>query len=230
MHDDKSPEIAQLRELYAREMPRISNVGTLCNAGQSQMQGPFLACPPSTYFTARPKFLIVGQETHGWACTDDIEVQMRACREFMLDGSYRRPGPFWNVIKKIEAACGFTERSIAWTNLNRYDRAGRPPNCDDLRILPELDHLLASEVAILSPDIVLFVTGPRFAGRIRAVFPGDWRAAPGFTERQASVLRLPGRVMIQTYHPRHLRKDRLEATFLAYLRSECSSAGDSRPS
>lgn len=206
-----------LNDLYENEMPNILRVGNLCNSNEKGMEGPFLTCPPKAYFTAIPRILIVGQETCGWESTTDVKKQMDACLSFMLDRSKSYPSPFWNIIAKIESTYGFSDRSVAWSNLNRYDRNGKPPRSSDLQYLSELDRLLSSEISILKPRLTIFFTGPRFASRIDNIVPGNWKAAEGFTDRQITEMQYNDCMFIKTYHPNYLRRSKLESKFLDYI-------------
>jgi hypothetical protein len=209
----------QLRDLYSREMPRIEAVRERCDTGKSEgkLEGPFLACPPMTYATAVPRILIVGQETHGWALSNNVEIQMTSCIDFMTNGSKKYPGPFWGMIKKIESMHGYQDRSVAWSNLNRFDRAGKPPSSADLELLTGLDDLLVSEIAILKPNLIIFFTGPRYIDRIGKILPGKWTAPKGFKERQLSLMSADGRTYIRTYHPNYLRRSGLEPKVISFI-------------
>ena len=72
--------------------------------------------------------------------------------------------------------------------------------------------LLRREIAILKPDIVVFVSGPRYDGTIKSEFP-DMEVSPlsrKLPVMAAGVVRaggLPART-VRTYHPEYLQRSR----------------------
>ena len=200
---------ARLFELYQSNKSLIREVKSRCS---SEMEGPFLISPSDLYWTSAVKVAFVGQETHGWSSVEDNQDQMQEYVDFNLGEKYYS-SPFWSVIRKLELSLTNSQFSCAWLNLNRFDQEGGAPSNENRIVLSELDFILAEEIKIISPDIVIFLTGPRYDDRLRLQFPGAVKAIDGFTERQLCYLNSPelSTTFLRTYHPNYLRRSGLEA-------------------
>lgn len=198
----------RLFELYQANTSAIREAKARCTA---EMEGPFLIAPSDAYWSSAVKVAFVGQETHGWSSAEDNRDQMQEYVDFNLGKQYYA-SPFWSVIRKLERSLTGFEFSSAWLNLNRFDQEGGAPSDENKRVISELDFILIEELKIISPDVVIFFTGPRYDNRLSKLLPGVTQAVDGFNERKLCLLNsdaLPAK-LFRTYHPNYLRRSGLE--------------------
>lgn len=202
----------RLFELYQANKSAIREVKARCT---TEMEGPFLIAPSDSYWSSAIKVAFVGQETHGWPSIDDDLDQMQEYVDFNLGEKYYS-SPFWSVIRKLELSLTGSQFSSAWLNLNRFDQNGGVPSDENGRALSELDFLLVEELKIISPDIVIFFTGPKYDDRLFKLFPSITEAVDGFDERQFCFLNSPAlsAKLLRTYHPNYLRRAGLEKSVI----------------
>ncbi|HAO22140.1 MAG: hypothetical protein BWK80_40300 [Desulfobacteraceae bacterium IS3] len=200
----------RLFELYQAHKLAIREVKTQFTA---EMEGPFLIAPSDAYWSSAVKVAFVGQETHGWSSVEDNRDQMQEYVDFNLGEKYYA-SPFWSVIRRLERSLTGSQFSSAWLNLNRFDQEGGAPSDENNRVLSELDFILIEELRIISPDVVIFFTGPRYDNRLFQLLPCVTQAVDGFSERQLCLLNsdvLPAK-LFRTYHPNYLRRSGLETS------------------
>lgn len=202
----------QLLEMYESQWHRMNEVSSRCN---EEMSGPFLAAPREAYWSAKRKAVFVGQETNGWSSEDDAAAQMETYERFNLGEAYYS-SPFWNVIRKFEAALVGSTYSSVWLNLNRFDENDGSTSGANRLILSELDFLLKSELQILGPDIVIFFTGPDYDERLENLLGASVCQVGSFPLRQLCRFTTPGSkaIMFRTYHPKYLRLSKLEESVI----------------
>ncbi len=188
------------------------------NQVPNEYVGPFLvACPPG-YVHLQYKWMYVGQETCGWdtvRAIEDVSAIMEMHADFNLAEHYSGAGgPFWSFGHALDLRLNpkSPRRSFIWSNLARIGKVndeGRVPNLylsfwSDRR-------LLAKEIELAAPDLVLFVTGPRYDDLLRLEFPSvelpDLSLATPV--QQISHPDLP-RCSFRSYHPKYLRLNGLE--------------------
>lgn len=199
----------KLFELYQANKLAFREVKDRCTA---EMQGPFLIAPSDTYWSSALKVAFVGQETHGWSSVEDNREQMQEYVDFNLGERYYA-SPFWSVIRRLERSLTGSMFSSAWLNFNRFDQDGGAPSDENRRVLSELDFILIEELKIISPDVVIFLTGPSYDDRLFKLLLGGAQAVDGFNERQLCRLNsgvLPAK-SFRTYHPNYLRRSDLES-------------------
>ena len=197
-----------LLDLYKKNEPTIVEVRSRCH---EEMEGPFLTAPNDDYWRSPRKVAFIGQETKGWTSETDICAQMATCTRFNLGEGYN-PTPFWNIIRKFEAALTGSTYSSAWLNLNRYGEGGGRPSWVNQQILAELDFLLLEELTLINPAVVIFFTGPNYDQRISELLQATTLQIESFPPRKLCRLRSPvlPSVIFRTYHPKYLRLCRLE--------------------
>ena len=212
----------RLYELYQANELSIREVKSRCTG---DMEGPFLIAPSNLYWTSAVKVAFVGQETHGWPSVEDNRIQMQEYVDFNLGEEYYA-SPFWSVIRKLERSLTDSNFSSAWLNINRFDQAGGVPSDENKGVLSKLDYLLIKELKIISPDVVIFLTGPRYDSRLFKMLPSSTQAVDGFNERQLCRLIfdvLPASIF-RTYHPNYLRRSGLEASVIQAISESVRSA------
>ena len=188
---------------------------------------PFLIVEPSDYRDKTKKVMICGQETQGWGnefddCpeTATMEAILRIYAGFVNEkGGYN--SPYWQFINSLKKACpdvGFVCNNIVKIG-KKYG-----PGCDDqindltLKYFP----VIPEELAILKPDVILFLTGPNYDWRIRKTL-GNFKTKQidninRFEEIIFDDSSLPK--AFRCYHPRYLRQCGQEKMVKAFLISE----------
>jgi uracil-DNA glycosylase family 4 len=174
---------------------------------------------PNSYFEARKRLMIVGQQTYGWE-NGNIDELLRCYKAFNFGENYHA-SPFWNITSKICNIMGISRFAIAWTNLVKCDfREERPPLHLEERI-QEAFPVLREEVDILQPDLLIFFTGPAYDERIAKSFKNiSFRALDEFSYNTLATVVGPDvpANTLRTYHPKYLRISGKEADFLTYIK------------
>lgn len=85
--------------------------------------------------------------------------------------------PFWNFNRSVFHGCNFANPSVTrktngflWTNISKFDCNSTTPSYDLQDRNAEGFELLKAEIAILKPDVVVFLTGSKYDERINTVF------------------------------------------------------------
>lgn len=203
---------------------------------------PLLLYPHSRWESAKVKLLVVGQETLRWrfepaklgtegeairtfkefsAATDGVTSMWDLYRWYSLgrqDSTMN--SPFWRGFRTLDAAVNTEPDSAMWTNLFKVNVNGSVMrNCTRAeidKIQKAQNGLLRHEIDVLSPDVIVFFTGPKYDSALRAEF-ADVEFAP-FDRGQNSalplsslaLLRAPGlpAKTVRTYHPEYLQRSR----------------------
>ena len=171
--------------------------------------------------------MFVGQETHGWGKMNSDPRQTVKDLLVMYEGfnlgksadygdgkPFRNlKSPFWNFSKSFFHNVNHTNPEVSrktngflWTKISKFDCNSTTPD-NNLQTRNEAGfHLLKEEIAILRPDIVVFLTGTKYDGWIDKVFkPARKEVMPEGFLNKLSVIdgSLPKRTF-QTKHPRTL--------------------------
>lgn len=200
------------------------------------LANPFLVkCLPS-YRKTKKKVLFVGQETNGWdsfqetlmAFNSGIEERERDdLIEFLQwmyeDLRFQRKWdytPFWKVLRELnQAIVGEAhEDSFLHTQLVRFDFKQQRSPQEIEELLQQEYNVLPMEIDALKPDVIIFLTGPYYDGRIKRTFEnvsvlGDqltFISIEGFSKNQLSRLSHPALPYhtYRTYHPGYSSRHR----------------------
>lgn len=178
-------------------------------------------CWEKEYLASKQKLLFVGQETNKWWADAEsfwadnmIAATTGYYKEFALGKNH--PGPFWQAVNIINQAINpDMSLNFLWTNICKFGRAngsGRPH-----KIVRDLENeffnVFADEVKIVSPDAVIFFTGPNYDADIL-----DKLGETKFEKCTDADVRAFARVVneklpeksFRTYHPRYLRESKNE--------------------
>ena len=181
------------------------------------------------YCRMEKKILYVGQETHYWENMGEhlsVEFLRNKYARFDLgkcadykDGKPHRylRSPFWNFSRSFfqlmnRHTDGVIRKTngFLWTNLSKFDYHGQTPPVDLQQRNEAGFALLKDELAILQPDIVVFLTGhkydfwiERLFGPAREPLLGDYL----YLLRDQSH-ELP-QLAFQTHHPHTLNRGRM---------------------
>jgi hypothetical protein len=197
---------------------------------------PLLMLPHEKWKSARLKVLIVGQETLRWVYNPKeiggggqsienfwdfshteraVEAMWALYRWYALGRAYPKlNSPFWRGFRALSAAINGCEDSALWTNVFKVNVFGSVmQNCKakEVSVLRRAQQgLLHQEVTILKPDVVVFLSGPRYDSTIRCDFPDmeisqfnqRWPASAVGIVRATG---LPAKT-IRTFHPEYLQR------------------------
>lgn len=178
------------------------------------------------YQEADMKIMIFGQETNDWGgnFNGNIETPLETYNDFFNTGEcFSYGGHFWNGFNKLKAMIGakYPQRNIyyIWNNIVKIGKAGEKNAPSDYIYAAERKNLnvISKEIEIISPDAVVFFTGPDYDQKILNALPNASFGAlsPGFTQRQlAKISALRPAKMYRTYHPNFLYRNNIES-FLA---------------
>jgi hypothetical protein len=164
--------------------------------------------------------MYVGQETLGWmrlSRQNDARALMSEYSKFNLAAEYKRSArsPFWTfghaLDKRLNGAG--PSRSFIWDNIARIgykkDEDGGKNGRVDYEHLEfwSKSKLLAKEIKLLSPDLVLFVTGPRYDDLLEVEFP-EIKFKSLSLDRPVCRLCHPALppLSFRSYHPAFLRR------------------------
>ncbi len=189
--------------------------------------GPFLINCPDGYAGLPIKWMYIGQETKGkWSTLrkdSDAAKLMDLHARFNLAETYpRRGAPFWTFGHKLDSRLNPSGpgRSFIWDNIARVgytdsEMRGRVP--DKYLEFWSKSRLLAKEIEILSPDLVVFVTG-KYDDLIQNEFPGIKLKPLSANE---PVCRLDHRglppLSFRSYHPNFLQRNKLKRRVEDYI-------------
>jgi hypothetical protein len=188
---------------------------------------PLLLNISEGYITSRVKIMIVGKETFAWHGTfnlglaDVIVDELMDLYRVFLRNTVHEGTPFWSFSRKLDKALNPNNKdtSVAWSNLIKVDQGRGRPSKDIEKIVCGFP-ILEKEIEILHPDLVIFLTGYGYDGRLQQTFPGvEYEAVEGATDKELVRLKhlnLPLN-SFRTYHPKHLRMSGLENKVLHQL-------------
>ncbi len=179
------------------------------------------ACPlliqvdESEYETADIRVMYVGQETWGWGSLskNTMEERLGRYRSYYLENRYRetsRRSAFWRGVRRFDEFLvkQFPDKRIVnvWNNISKIGLEGRRGVSEALRAFErEFFPVFRKEVEILSPDLVIFLSGPNRDRDIRFHFPNATfrQATTSKSKREIAFIDLgvACKASIRTYHP-----------------------------
>jgi hypothetical protein len=143
-----------------------------------------LVSPSSSYEKAEFRILLVGLEGNGWVrvskwpdkgATGRVKSLMDVFDQSALGGETVRddyPQPLSELLNEIRTVHNNTEfvLSSAWSFKN-YLGPRNPPRVGLLFALQVSSRLMLDEIRILEPNMIVFLTGANFDGRLKTVCP-----------------------------------------------------------
>lgn len=191
------------------------------------------ACVPYNYEKMKYKILIVGQENYGWHFKENAIESMFATLDFLNMKYYDNtpifmfPYNFCKSINNLENAKDPKKTYFTWVNLREFsfdEDAKMPLNKEAQDIIDNEYNILEEEIKIIAPDIVLFLTGPRYDCHIRKQLNDiEFKEVKNYNIRQFARLEhksLP-KNSFRIYHPGYLKRIGLEKKYLERLKKEC---------
>jgi hypothetical protein len=129
--------------------------------------------------------MIVGKETYGWSIgknlpylKDGIENQtivetlLRQYKGFELGKQLN--SPFWQFSRKLNQEFNKSNRAFIWNNISKVDENMTTPKWDILKGLSAdvNNPIIKTEIEILKPNVIVFLTGSVPESHLRNVFNG----------------------------------------------------------
>jgi hypothetical protein len=211
----------QLKAKYQAVVTEFLSDSTI----EERYVGPFVLSCPKGYAELAVPWMYVGQETFGWkrlVVANDVEAMMQEHQGFNLAQHYSGAGsPFWSFAHALDRKLNPNgpERSFLWSNLARIgkaEEAGRVPE-EPLKFWSR-QRLLAAEINLLRPKMVLFATGPDYDDLLTKEFPAI-KLKNLSHEEPVSAISHPDLPILsfRTFHPTTLRTKKLEDSVRAYI-------------
>lgn len=233
---DKSEKNQQLLRLFESKWGAIEKIySEIQNAVQDEEDWivMHLACIPYNYEKMKYKILIVGQENNGW----DWEYKSaKASMLFSLDFHDMRrwdnrffnfPYNFCQSINDCDNENYSKKSYLAWVNLKEFSFDSDPKKPLPEKVQNIIDNefnILEEEIKIIAPDIVLFLTGPKYDCHIQKQLSGvEFKEVANY--QIGHFARVEHKVLpknsFRIYHPGYLRRKGLENEYLEKLKKEC---------
>lgn len=212
----------RLMDLYAKLWPKIGALLTT-NAGFS---APLLCRETGAYQDAQVRLIVVGQQTRSWLpkaqwseeqfsskakVLETIINLMEAYDKYLVTDREKGRG-FFRAARQIQRAIdpGSGDNiAFLWRNLFICDQNGREPAEEYHEKLRELSPL-ATELKILRPHVVVFMTGQRFDFTLKSALGQDAIApcSPKIDARHLAKVAIPGSsaIGLRIPHPRNPRQ------------------------
>lgn len=171
-----------LRLMYLEYWNRLKNELVDGKVDLPSLSNPFLIDAVYSYWKASVKVLFVGKETCGWG--KYIDTVQREPQEAIYDlqNDYiqfrqeRRWAhtPFWRASKIIYDRLNPNGPKDGYmtSNLIKLDQFNTRPSPEVEEIICTNFPLLAYEIKALSPDVVIFFTGPYYDERLKNTYVG----------------------------------------------------------
>lgn len=168
------------------------------------------------YENCEIKVVIFGQETNSWYgnFNGDVEKILAHYTDFFNNGYALNEygGQFWNGVNRflelLKKKYPNEKIGVLWNNIIKIGCAGRNQNTPPeyiYKIEKEHFNIVKTEIDILKPNIILFLSGPNYDHAIGNAFGKFELDSIGteFSKRQLSKLNIAKNVF-RTYHPSYL--------------------------
>ena len=207
----------ELTEIYRKHFSECSKTITQVISNVTEPAAdPLLISPPTKYLDSDFKIMYFGQEANGWAGSfhdsKGVDHLLDVYDKFANNvGGPAYGGPFWNAIKRLNQSFSKLHVLPAFTYNNIIKigkhRAKGLPSEPLLRWQKTWFQVIREEVRILTPDLIVFFTGPRYDKFLQEAFgPLEFFQVGARGIRQLSRVRalgLPANTF-RTYHPNYL--------------------------
>jgi hypothetical protein len=173
------------------------------------------------YSEADIRVMVFGQETNGWWTSlpktnsfANIEMLIDKYDEgFNTDGIFLLKTPFWKGFDKFRKMLGekYPGKKIryVWNNIVKIGKADGKGCTPDYIYNIEREHfsIIAEEVKIINPNVILFLTGPKYDNKIADNFEQlQYSAISPFSENELAELSIPDvDFAFRMYHPNYFR-------------------------
>lgn len=211
---------SKLLDLYSSKLPNLIEMyGEMEKAGLRDFSCPLLLSCHQEYIDSSKRIVFIGEETNGWceaelgkntiSTFDDIKNIQERYHLFVTSQSYKRP--FWEFVYSINSHFN-SGVGYMWSNTWKIGKQSGKGKADDKINELELKYFNVSidEMRILSPDFIIFLTGPDYDEYIKEHF-GNFVIKENYDDCFDELVfdELPCRVF-RLYHPGYLRRAGLE--------------------
>lgn len=189
----------------------------LDDAHLARLSAPLLIAVSDAYLHAPLRVMFVGKETNGWwgklqryyATDGALDALLQRYRDQMRKPRWR--GRFFPMLARTarELANGPPE-AVAWTNLLRTDwEQGKGFSRNAKGFSASLADLSAAmlrhEVALLTPDVIIFACGSSYDSVIKSTFP-DRHDSVAIVKGALWQFRVGGTLCFRAQHPQTIRR------------------------
>lgn len=175
--------------------------------------GPLLPyCWEDKYLNSKYKLIVIGQETNGWYSDymnsdEDIKKNIEVYKSFGLGKKVKTL--FWKYVHEFNYLLnGIDNQNFIWDNINKFgkDSGKGKPVPDVLDCERVYFNVSCSELAILKPDVCLFMTGPKYDKDVKNKIP-DVKFSTFGTYKMREVAKLCSSSLpkksYRIYHPQY---------------------------
>ena len=215
----------KLNKLYKEELKK-STIDTLKD--KDNISAPLLLKVYKSYLDSNIKIMYVGKETNNWLTRSSIPIEKKGVvgvykgTKLDLDRLLTRYKKQMNTPSKWKANAFFKQYTniqkqllsenignIVWNNLFKmsYDRGkGYSKNALGHSKLQEISKkIFLKELEILSPDVIVFVTGPSYDKVIKEYFKNEYETIEIIIPRKLWKFKYKGITCYRTVHPDSIR-------------------------
>jgi hypothetical protein len=231
---------AQLVERYTRVLDFDSLVKLGRDETAGKLSGLFLPAATEEYLQSDIRIMLVGKEPRKWgkalqdlvsikrtpaALGDYVRAQMECHRRTMQINPGR--SKFLQFHRRLAATLGPAAHSraqVAWGNLLCASlNEGSPCRGVTQERIAELSRLLlAAQIEVLAPELIVFASGYGYDRFVKALFDHTWETQPGFIKRSYWPFKSAGMTAYRVAHPQsHTRAQ--TRTVLDAVRIEINS-------
>jgi hypothetical protein len=223
----------ELTDIYRKHFSECSQtINQIVSSGAEQPANPLLISPPTKYFDSDFKIMYFGQETNQWEGqfhdSKGVDHLLDVYDRFANGSPYGGPGPFWNAVKQLNRSFSKSHASLAFTynNIIKIGKHGSKglPSEPLLSWQKTWFQVIREEVRILTPDLIVFFTGPDYDKFLQEAFgPIEFSQVGARSTKQLSRVRAQGLPVntFRTCHPNYLwRHD-----FCSYKRDIIDASG-----
>lgn len=216
-----------LHEVYQAKLPEYQKAISkyLVDNSEEKLANPLLIGDMSVknFSGGDLKIMFFGQETNNWY--NDIELRtdllQKAYDEFYTtDAGYKHGGQFWNGVKQFKELIKkeFSDKYITfiWNNIIKAGKQSKGrPNNKILEIERTYFNIIPSEIDIIDPNIIIFLTGPNYDDILTNVIPKiKKQSLKEFTDRQLLKFNISNDcIAYRTYHPNYLWRNNINKYF-----------------
>ncbi len=196
-----------------------------------QATNPLLLKVNEHYISADLKIMLFGQETNCWlgerndgAFLGEIQPVIDLYDDFYTnDRCFTYGGQFWNGVKRLKTMLqqDIPNKKIGflWNNVVKIGQrvSGFPYKIN--HITNQYFNVIKEEIQITEPDILIFLSGPRYDNELSKIF-GDYTTERmgSFSERQLCKIECPDiPTGFRTYHPNYLWRNGIDKYFNAII-------------
>jgi hypothetical protein len=207
----------ELTDIYRKHFSECSRtINQIISSGAEPPTDPLLISPPLGYYDSDFKIMYFGQEVNCWEGpfheSKGVDHLLEVYDRFANNGGgFRYGGQFWNALKQLNESFSKLHTSLSFTynniiKIGKHEAKGLPS--EPLLIWQKTwFQVIREEVRILTPDLIVFFTGPDYDKFLQEAFgPIEFTQVGARSTRQLSRVRARGLPVntFRTYHPNYL--------------------------